>query len=59
MQDTLIYVAITREKRRLVVSGSFELYQDFLRVLLPAAPAEATIYNPAPDPPEEDGKKKA
>lgn len=41
MHDTLIYLAITRGKNRLVVSGSFELYQDLIRTSQP------TIYNPA------------
>ena len=56
MNDTLIYLAITRGKNRLVITGSFELYREFMSVSLPGINTclpGAIIHNPAPVQPDE------
>ena len=41
MNGTLIYLAVTRGRNRLVISGSFELYGEFMRSSLPAMRTDA------------------
>jgi hypothetical protein len=49
--ETIIYLAITRNKNRLVISGSFDLYREFMQASLPPVKKlrEGTINNPAPE----------
>jgi hypothetical protein len=51
MNETLIYLAITRGRNRLVISGSFELYREFIQTSSPGINAVlpgAIIPSPAP-----------
>lgn len=55
MNETVIDLAITRGRNRLVISGSFELYCEFMQASLPMIQANlpgATVHNPVitPDP---------
>jgi len=55
MDGTLIYLAITRGRNRLVISGSFELYGEFMQASLPAIHPNlpgATVHNPVTTPPD-------
>ena len=36
MDEAIIYLAVTRGRNRLVITGSFELYGEFMRSSLPA-----------------------
>ena len=55
MDESIIYLAVTRGRNRLVITGSFELYGEFMRSSLPAIqtnvgnkPAPALSSEPAP-----------
>lgn len=51
MNETLIYLAITRGRNRLVITGSFELYREFMQASLPginAVSPGAIIHDSAP-----------
>lgn len=53
MNETLVYLSITKGKNRLVIDGSFDLFKDFVTTFTQgeggtmAGPA-STVYNPAP-----------
>lgn len=55
MDETLISLAITRGRNRLVINGSFELYCEFMQASLPMIHANlpgATVHNPVSTPPD-------
>jgi hypothetical protein len=51
MDETLIYVAITKGRNRLEISGALSVYHEFLVAItgVPYLSGSATVYNPAPE----------
>jgi hypothetical protein len=55
MDETLIYIALTKGRKRLEISGALSVYHEFLAAIMaaPHLPGSATVYNPAPEVPPE------
>jgi len=52
-----IYLAITRQKKRLVISGSFELYAEFMQTVLRIGeiyPTQSTQFQITTEEPQEE-----
>jgi len=51
-----IYLAITRQKKRLVISGSFELYAEFMQTVLRSGeiPTQSTQFQITTEEPQEE-----
>lgn len=52
MNDALVYLSIVNGKNRLVISGSYEVFQNFVHTFTQDAQpiTPAPIYNPKPEP---------